>query len=146
MSGDASDPRTAMEVVQAVFVSHKSRDTPGLVDLLDPDVQWHTAQGHPYAGNGPWHGPREVVEHVVNPVNNDWDNYQTRVDELIDAGDKVVMIGRYTGVHKATGRTLDAPVCTIYRVRDGLITSFEQYTDTAAFRHAMNLAYDEELP
>lgn len=145
MSEKASQGRSAMEVVEAVFVSHKSRDTPGLIDLLDDDVQWHTAEGHPYAGDGPWRGPQAVVEHVVNPVNGDWENYRTRVDELIDAGDKVIMIGRYTGIYKATGRALDVPVCTIYRVRDGLIWSFEQYTDTAGFRHAMDLAYDEEL-
>lgn len=135
-----------MEVVAAVFVSHGARDTPGLVELLADDVQWHTAEGHPYYGGRPWQGPDEVVEHVVNPVNGDWDNYQTRVDELIDGGDKVIMLGRYTGTNKATGRELDVPVCTIYRVRDGLIWSFEQYTDTAAFRRVMMRPYDEETP
>lgn len=146
MSDAAPPPRTAMEVVKLVFASHRSRDTPGLVELLADDVQWHTAEGHPYYGGRPWQGPAEVVEHVVNPVNGDWDDYRTRVDELIDAGDTVVMIGRYTGTNKATGRALDVPVCTIYRVRDGVIWSFEQYTDTAAFRRAMMQSYDEETP
>ncbi len=130
---------SALEVVQAVYVSHQHRDTPGLVDLLTDDVQWYQAEGHPYAGEGPWRGPAEVVRHVVEPINNDWHDYRTSVDEILDAGDSVVVLGRYAGTYKASGRMIDAPVCTIYRVREGRIWHWQQFTDTAQIRHAMML-------
>jgi uncharacterized protein len=135
---------TAMEVVQAVYVSHQHRDTPGLVDLLSDDVEWQQAEGHPYYGGRPWRGPAEVVANVVDHIYEDWDDYQTTVHEFVDAGDSVIVLGRYTGTYKATGRKVDAPVCTIYRVRDGKIWHWQQFTNTAAFRAAMHLPYVEE--
>jgi ketosteroid isomerase-like protein len=60
-----------------------------------------------------------------------WDGFITQVDEFIDAGDKIVVLGRYIGMYKATGRAIDAPVCIIYTVRSGRIVKFQQYTDTA---------------
>jgi uncharacterized protein len=134
-----SEPPTPLEIVRAVYVSHEQRDTPGLVELLTDDVEWHQAEGHPYSGGRPWRGPAEVVEHVVNPINNDWDGYQTSVDEFIDAGDRIIVLGRYRGTYKATGGVVDAAVCTIYRVRAGRIWHWQQFTDTAQFRKAMGV-------
>lgn len=140
--GDPST-RTPREVVAAVYASHEERDTPGLVDLLHPQVEWHQAEGHPYAGDGPWRGPDEVVARVATPINEDWDGYITHVDEYIEAGDRVIVLGRYRGRHKATGIAVDAQVCTIYTVREGLIVRWQQYTDTHQIRAAVEGRVDE---
>jgi uncharacterized protein len=131
--------RRALDVVKAVYDSHERRDTPTLVELLHPEVEWFQAEGHPYAGDGPWRGPDEVVEQVANPINEDWDGFLTHVEEYIDAGDQVIVLGRYRGVYKATGRAVDAQVCTVYTVRDGLIVRWQQFTDTAQIRAAMGV-------
>lgn len=130
---------TPIEVIRTVYETHRERDTPGLLDLLADDVEWVTAEGHPYAGPGPWRGHQEVVEHVVDRVNFDWDGYETEVEQIIDGGDEIVVTARYRGTYKATGRSIDAPVCVIYTVRDGKIVRFRQYTDTAQFRAAMGV-------
>jgi ketosteroid isomerase-like protein len=137
---------TALELVRGVYESHKVRNTPGLLDLLSEDIEWHQAQGHPYAGPCPWRGHDEVVRQVVEPINGDWDGFITQVDEFIDAGDKIVVLGRYTGMYKATGRAIDASVCVIYTVRSGRIVKFQQYTDTAQIRAAMDLDPPVVLP
>lgn len=129
-----------MDVVRSVYVSHQRRDTPGLVDLLHPAVEWHQAESHPYAGSGPWRGPDEVVEHVARPINEEWDGFITHVEEMIDAGEKVIVLGRYRGRHRATGVAVDAQVCTVYTVVDGLITRWQQYTDTHQIRLATGAA------
>ena len=46
----------------------------------------------------------------------------------------VVVEARYTGTYKQTGKKLDAQVCHIWKIRDGKIMSFRQYTDTAQCR------------
>jgi uncharacterized protein len=38
--------------------------------------------------------------------------------------------GRYTGVFKETGKSLDAQVCHVWKVTDGKISGFQQYVDT----------------
>jgi ketosteroid isomerase-like protein len=123
-----------VELVRAVYASHEVRDTRGLLDLLADDVEWAQAEGHPYAGDGPWHGHDEVTNNVVTPINHDWAGFITRVDEIIDAGDRVVVTGHYTGTYKRTGRAIDAAVCVIYTLRDDKIVRFQQFCDTAQIR------------
>jgi hypothetical protein len=128
-----------VELVRAVYASHEVRDTPSLLELLADDVEWAQAEGHPYAGSRPWRGHDEVTRHVVTPINEDWDRFITRVDEIIDAGAQVVVTGRYTGTYKRTGRSIDAPVCVIYTLDGDKITRFQQYCDTAQIRAAMGV-------
>ena len=134
-----------IDIVRGVYTSHERRDTGGLVELLAPDVVWWQARNHPYASpEGPWRGVAEVVANVVEPVNGDWHAFITRVDDMLDAGDQVIVRGEYTGTYAATGRAIAAPVCAIYTVRDGRITEFRQYVDTAQIRWAMGMS-DESL-
>ena len=48
-----------------------------------------------------------------------------------------VIEARYTGVFKTTGRALDVQVCHLLQIRDGRITHFQQYVDTATLRSVM---------
>jgi uncharacterized protein len=129
-----------VDIVRGVYASHEVRDTPALLDLLDDDIEWAQAEGHPYAGPGPWRGHDEVTRHVVTPINEEWDGFITHVDEIIDAGDRVIVTGHYTGTYKATGRSIDAAVCVIYTLRDGKIVRFHQFCDTAQIRAAMGFS------
>jgi len=127
-----------LKVVKGVYESHSNRDTPSLIDLLDPDVEWFEAQSHPYARKRPWRGPDEVVEEVVKHINEDWVDYQTEVLGMFSCGETVFVLGRYTGVYKRTGESLDAEVCTVYTVRDGLIVKWQQFTDTFQFHQIIS--------
>jgi uncharacterized protein len=55
----------------------------------------------------------------------------SNVQMMRDLGSTVVVEARYTGTHKPTGKTLDAQVCHVWKLRDGKVTSFQQYADTA---------------
>ena len=48
-----------------------------------------------------------------------------------DAGNSVIVEVRYTGTVKATGKSVDAQACHIWDVKDGKVTRFQQYVDTA---------------
>ncbi|CAB4756291.1 unannotated protein [freshwater metagenome] len=127
-----------LEIVQGVYASHVRRDTGGLVELLAHDIAWWQARNHPYANPaGPWIGVPDVVARVVDPINNDWHGFITRVDAILDAGAHVVVHGEYTGTFKATGRDIAAPVCAVYTVHAGRITEFRQFVDTGQIRWAM---------
>ncbi len=134
---------TPIEVVRGVYDSHERRATVDLVSLLHPDVRWWQARNHPYANpGGPWIGVDAVVREVVEPINVDWDGFITRVDAILDAGADVVVHGEYTGVFRATGRAVAAPVCVVYTVHEGRITTFRQFVDTAQIRWAMGVGDD----
>ena len=41
------------------------------------------------------------------------------------------MEGRYTGKYKPSGKSIDAQVCHVLHFREGKLSSFQQYVDTA---------------
>ena len=51
--------------------------------------------------------------------------------EFIAQGDKVVVLGREAGRVKSTGRTFEANWAMAFTVRNGKVTRFQEYTDTA---------------
>ena len=95
---------------------------------LAPDVQWREADGFPAAGL--YTSPDEVKRNVFVRLADEYDGYRLTVDEVLDAGDTVVGVGTYSGVFRATGKPFSARVAHIWRLNDGIVTHFEQITDT----------------
>jgi uncharacterized protein len=61
----------------------------------------------------------------------DWDRFSISRRAFHVDGDTVVVEGRYGGVYKATGKSLDAQFCHVWKLSDGKVKSFQQYLDTA---------------
>jgi uncharacterized protein len=59
--------------------------------------------------------------------------------EFYDAGDTVVVEGRYTGTYKATGKSADAQFCHVFKIRNGRLASFQQFVDTAQMQNVMGV-------
>jgi hypothetical protein len=57
---------------------------------------------------------------------------QVTPERFHDAGDTVVTESRYSGVYKATGKSINAQACHVWKIRDGKVTSFQQYLDHRA--------------
>ncbi len=55
----------------------------------------------------------------------------TPTDYVAD-GDIVVSLGRFTGVHGASGKSVVAPYAHVWEVAGGRIQRFRQYIDTLA--------------
>ena len=64
----------------------------------------------------------------------DYEGFAATPAQYVADGDTVVSLGRYTGTHAASGAPLNAPFVHAWTVRDGKISTFQQYTDTAQFR------------
>jgi hypothetical protein len=61
----------------------------------------------------------------------EWNGFTVHPGEFHHAGPVVVVEPRYTGTFKETGRELNTQACHVWKVRDGKVASFQQYTDTA---------------
>ena len=67
----------------------------------------------------------------------DWDDFSAVADDFIAEGDRVVSLGIYHGVNKATGRSMHAPFAHVWRVTDGKLKRFDMYADTLLVARAM---------
>ena len=70
-------------------------------------------------------------------LGEDRDGFEVHPATFHDAGASVVVEGRYTGTHRATGQAPDAQFCHVWFLGGGKITKFQQYTDTETFQAIM---------
>lgn len=64
-------------------------------------------------------------------------------EQFLDAGSDVVVIGRYRGVARETGKRLDVPFVHVWTFRDDLAVHFRQFLDTAGWVEALCLPLAE---
>ena len=127
-----------LQLAQHIYAAFGRGDIPAVLALFHPDIQWREAEGNPYQPDGAaWVGPQAVLEKLLMRIGSEWEGFTVGVRTLHDAGDHVVMEGRYTGTYKPTGQSIDAQVCHVLRFRDGKLLNFQQYVDTGQLQAAM---------
>jgi uncharacterized protein len=130
-----------VQILKDVYASAANDDIPSVLATFDPEIEWREADGHPYQPDGePWIGVDAVRENLFNNLDSEWDGFTVVPREFHDAGDTVVVECRYTGVHRTTGKRLDAQACHVWTLAGGKVTSFQQYVDTAQLYDAMGSA------
>jgi uncharacterized protein len=119
-----------VDLVRAIYESFAAGDVPGVVARMSPDIVWNEAENFPYADGNPYRGPQAILGGVFARLGSEWDGFAAVPEEFLDAGDTVVVLGRYRGAFKATGLAMDAQLAHVWRVADGKAVRFQQYTDT----------------
>ena len=119
-----------VDLIRGLYEAFGRGDIAGVLERMAPDIEWNEAEGFPYADGNPYRGPDAIVSGVFARLGTEWDGFAAVPEEYLDAGDTVVVLGRYRGTFKATGRRLDAQLAHVWRVRDGKAAAFRQYTDT----------------
>ncbi|MFI9814315.1 nuclear transport factor 2 family protein [Saccharothrix variisporea] len=140
---------TALDVVRAHYAASERGDLEGMLAVLAPDARWTEAAGSAYGGT--YFGVDAIRENVFQRIGAEWVSFSANVSELLDAGDVVVALGEYVGVHRGTGKAMTARFTHVWRVADdrvaegrvtegrvteGRVTAFEQVADTALIRAA----------
>jgi hypothetical protein len=126
----------SVAVIRSLYDAFAAGDVPAVLQLFDPAIEWNEAENFIYADRNPYVGPQAVLEGVFSRLGTEWDGFAAIPDEILGSGDTVVSLGRYRGTYKATGLPVNAQYVHVFRIRNGQIVSFQQYTDTAQFRDA----------
>ena len=129
---------TNIEVIRGIYEAFARADIGAVLGAMTPGIVWREAENHPYADGNPYVGPDAIVHGVFARLGTEWDGFAVAVDEILDSGDKVMMLGRYKAAYKRTGKSLDAQVVHVWTVQNGKAASFLQYTDTLQFARAMD--------
>ena len=129
---------TNVELVKECYDKFRKGDGAGLLALFDPQVEFRLAEGHPYKVDGkPWIGGEAIAQNFLMKAGGEWENWEVVVGSIFEAPDAVVVECRYTGRYKPTNCAMDIQVCHVWRLRNGKVSSFHQYLDTAALQELM---------
>ena len=85
-----------------------------------------------------FHGPAGVVEEAKR-WEEMWTDYHFEVQDLVDAGDKVVLLYRQVGKAKESGIAVEERAAWVYTLREGKITRVEMFQDRETALRAAGL-------
>ena len=117
-------------LIKGIYDAFGRGDVPAVLGSMSPNIVWNEAENFPYADRNPYVGPDAIVQGVFMRLGTEWDGFTVVPEEILDAGDTVVALGRYLGSYKATGKQQRTQMVHVWRVKDGNAVQFQQYADT----------------
>ncbi|HKV93633.1 MAG TPA: nuclear transport factor 2 family protein [Candidatus Angelobacter sp.] len=120
--------KTNLEVIKGIYNGGPEQIAANLQAALAPRFEWTEAAGFPYAGT--YHTMDEVGKNVFARLATEWEGYRATVENFYDAGDTIIVTGRYLGKYKASGGNMDAVFAHIWNFKDGKIVKYTQNVDT----------------
>ena len=126
---------TNVQTIERQYDAFGRGDIPAVLGGFDPAIEWTSMEGSPYPGT--FIGPEAVLNNVFMRLGTEWEGFQAKVHEFLDAGETVVALGTYSGVNRATGRAMSAEFAHVWTFRDGRVVRYRQYADTRKLADAM---------
>lgn len=117
-------------IIRSIYRGFAEGDVAAVLGAMSPEIVWMEAENFPYADRNPYRGPEAVAAGVFARCIGEWNGFAVKMDDLIDGGDRVVALGRYSGEHKETGRRMSPQAAHVWTLRDGKVIAFQQYIDT----------------
>lgn len=124
---DAST-RQNLETVRALYDAYESRDVEGLMAPLHEDFEVYQSEHLPWGGT---YKGRDGMMEFIQAITSHIDSVVV-VEELVESGDDVIMLGRSRGKIKSTGKEYEVRLVDVIRLREGKILKLDIYLDMAA--------------
>jgi ketosteroid isomerase-like protein len=131
-------PRDYTQTVRFMYDAFQRLDADRLVELLDPQIEWTSAENFIYADHSPYVGVQAVVQLLFGRLLVDWGEFEMLPMEILGSGEIVIANGRFRGVYRANGARVNAQFVQVFQFRNGKVSKCQMYTDTAQFRDAIN--------
>ncbi|PIG90865.1 nuclear transport factor 2 family protein [Gloeocapsopsis sp. IPPAS B-1203] len=129
--------RENVENIRCLFKAVEERDIAGVLAAYAPEIVIRDAESLPYGGV--YRGLEGAKQHIEGAAQT-WNNLQPSAERkmeavFLDAEDYIIVLWRLKGLATSSGRKLDLPVVSVYKMRDGKIVESQMfYADTVAIR------------
>ena len=111
-----------VEIVRRTHERMLQGGVAAMVDLLDPEIEWRAAQDtRSHRGHS---GVRRSVSSWVEV----WDEYEFDIEELVDAGDNVLVVINSRARGKGSGVLVENRSYRVCTVRNGKIVRMLEYS------------------
>jgi ketosteroid isomerase-like protein len=117
------------EIAKRAYEAFARGDMDTVLGSFAEDVEFYEAEGLPWGGLH--HGRDEVARNVFGVLAETFDDYRTTPERYIEAGNTVVVLGRYSGVGRQSGKPFEAEFAHVWNLENGQLKLFNHYADTA---------------
>lgn len=94
------------DVIQELYRAFRETDYNAFLRISTDDLEWIKNEGFP--GGVTCKGASEVIEGVFKANNNNWKSFAYPIEEFLDAGNSVIVIGKYAGRNRISGKLMSA--------------------------------------
>ena len=129
-----------VNLIKKIYGHFNAREYDNVVKNFADDFEWFAADNSPLADRSPYHGVKEIREGVFGRIEVGFKQLNVCIDEIIDAGDKVIILGYYEGEYATGALAPRAQAAHVWTIRDGKAAKFQQYLDTLAVARGANAA------
>jgi uncharacterized protein len=125
-----------IKVVKELYRAFREQDYDAFVSITTDDIEWIQNEGFP--GGATYKGSSAVIEGVFKANNDKWEGFAYHIEDILDAGNSVVVIGKYSGRDRISGKLMSAAAAHIYDLREGKVCRFRMFADTKTIWNAMS--------
>jgi uncharacterized protein len=118
-----------VETVRKGIEAYNRGDVEGVIAQTDPDVRLvpmlALLEGGEYRGH-------EGVRKFMADMDEDWSEREVLVDEIRDLDGRVLVLGSFRAVGRASRSEVRQPLAWLSEIRDGRLASLQAFTDHSA--------------
>jgi len=125
------------ELVERLYAALLAGDGAAIEGLLAPDFDGLLAPGLPLGLGGSKRGPAAMRDDGWWAIGRAF-AVRAQLRESIECADgRLLVLGRYAGRARSSGRKFEAEFAHLWSARDGRLCALRQYTDTALWVAAL---------
>jgi ketosteroid isomerase-like protein len=121
-----------VEVLRGAYEAYGRGDMEAVTQTWETDIEYQgpDSSGMPHRG-------KEEVAGLLGGMRDRWEGLRFTLDDFVEQGETVVVLGHMEGRAKATGTDVNVPFAHVWRMRDGKVSSGQALTDTAVIADAL---------
>ena len=105
-----------VELIQEGLAAFNGGDFERSLETLGSDMEWDTTRAVP---DGRIYSGHDEILGYWQDIADRWDSLRIEADEWMEAGDRVVMLGRLVGVGSESGVPVVGPWCQVWHFEGG---------------------------
>ena len=125
-----------IETIRRATAAFNARDVDALAAELHPEAVMEPLRGQL---EGKRYLGHEGVREMFADFDEDWEYLRLEIDEVREAGEHVVLMGRLLSRGRASGVDLEVPIGFVWRLRGGKLMHGKTYSDPADALRAAGL-------
>ena len=118
-----------VETVRQGIAAYNKGDPEGLIEISDPEVTLIPLRSLLEGGGYDGH---DGVRRFLSDMDEDWEAREIELDEIRDLDDRVLVLGNFHAVGRASGSDFRQPVAWLCEMRDGKLLRMQAYSDREA--------------
>jgi uncharacterized protein len=118
-----------IEELERGYAALNRGDLSVVLDLLDPDIEWH----EPAASlEGGAHRGRDSFERFLRGWMESFESFRVEPERVVQRGDELVAVVRQTGTGRSSGLRVETRLAHVWTVADGKAVRWEAVADPEA--------------